>query len=310
LGPSSSLETFALFRSIKTSAVQAGILTDADLDILCARLTMLLQSFFVMVRRESPKELTRKLLFVRTRRNKPRDRVEFGPAPVLVRLSGRPTPATPEANQEEPLSARNSGQRGSAFVLKRIFDIAFTFLALVLFLPLCIMISILIKVDSPGPLLYGSARVGKKGRVFTSYKFRTMVVNADRLRADILHTNERDGILFKITNDPRVTRVGRILRKYSLDEIPQFINVLRGEMSVVGPRPPMAQEVARYSLDHLWKLDVMPGITGLWQVQARSDPSFDSYISLDMAYAENWTFWLDIKIIFRTLTLFRSGTGT
>lgn len=137
-----------------------------------------------------------------------------------------------------------------------------------------------------------------------------MVVNANEVRADVLHSNERDGILFKMTKDPRITRVGRILRKYSLDEIPQLINVLRGDMSVVGPRPPMAREVARYSLDHLWKLDVMPGITGLWQVQARSDPSFESYISLDLAYAENWTIWLDIKIILRTLTLFWSGTGT
>jgi lipopolysaccharide/colanic/teichoic acid biosynthesis glycosyltransferase/energy-coupling factor transporter ATP-binding protein EcfA2 len=310
LGPSSSLETLAFFRSVKRSAVQAGILTDADLDILCGRLTMLLEAFFVMVRQETPKELTRKLLFVRTRRARPRERVEFGPAPVLVRLSGRPTPAAPEANQEEPLPVSNSGQSGFAFVAKRVFDVAFSLFLFVVLLPLFIVIAILIKLDSRGALLYGSKRVGRKARIFTNYKFRTMVVDADRLRADVLHRNERDGVLFKITNDPRITRVGRVLRKYSLDELPQLINVLRGEMTFVGPRPPLAQEVARYSLDHLWKLDVMPGLTGLWQVQARSDPSFDSYISLDLAYTRNWSFWLDFKIIWRTLALFISGKGT
>jgi lipopolysaccharide/colanic/teichoic acid biosynthesis glycosyltransferase len=116
--------------------------------------------------------------------------------------------------------------------------------------------------------------------------------------------------LFKITDDPRITKLGRVLRKYSLDELPQFFNVMHGDMSIVGPRPPIASEVQEYKLNHLRRLDVTPGITGLWQVQARQDPSFDSYVSLDVAYIENWSFWLDIKIILRTVVVVLAGTGS
>jgi lipopolysaccharide/colanic/teichoic acid biosynthesis glycosyltransferase len=137
-----------------------------------------------------------------------------------------------------------------------------------------------------------------------------MVRDADNLRAAIMHMNERDGVLFKVTNDPRITRVGRFLRKYSLDELPQFFNVLRGDMSIVGPRPPIASEVRNYQLSHLRRLDVMPGITGLWQVQARQDPSFDTYISMDVAYIENWSLMLDLKIIAHTVGVILSGTGS
>jgi lipopolysaccharide/colanic/teichoic acid biosynthesis glycosyltransferase len=137
-----------------------------------------------------------------------------------------------------------------------------------------------------------------------------MVVNADMLRDELAHRNERDGILFKISDDPRITRVGQFLRKYSLDELPQFYNVLRGDMSLVGPRPPIATEVEQYDLSHLRRLDVLPGMTGLWQVEARQDPSFDSYISLDTAYVENWSLWLDMKILARTVGVVVSGTGS
>jgi lipopolysaccharide/colanic/teichoic acid biosynthesis glycosyltransferase len=137
-----------------------------------------------------------------------------------------------------------------------------------------------------------------------------MCAGADKLQEDLVHKNERDGILFKIADDPRITRVGRFLRKYSLDELPQFYNVLRSEMSMVGPRPPMGSEVAQYDLSHLRRLEVLPGMTGLWQVEARQDPSFDSYISLDTAYVENWSLWLDVKILVRTVGVVLSGTGT
>ena len=195
-------------------------------------------------------------------------------------------------------------------VFKRIFDYAFSALALIAISPFLLAIAIAIKLDSPGPVFYTSERIGKKGIVFRCIKFRTMVRDADKRRAEIMHMNERDNVLFKVSNDPRITRVGRFLRKYSLDELPQFMNVLRGEMSVVGPRPPLAGEVRNYDLKHLRRLDVTPGITGLWQVQGRQDPSFTSYVSLDVTYIENWSVWLDFKIILRTVGVVFSGTGT
>jgi lipopolysaccharide/colanic/teichoic acid biosynthesis glycosyltransferase len=182
--------------------------------------------------------------------------------------------------------------------------------ALILCAPLMITIALLIKVDSPGPVFYRAQRVGRKGRTFTCYKFRTMVDKAEKLRRGLEHRNERDGVLFKISDDPRITPVGAWLRKYSLDELPQFLNVLAGDMSIVGPRPPLATEVEHYDLSHLRRLDVLPGITGLWQVEARQDPSFDAYISLDMAYVENWSLMLDMRILARTVGVVFSGTGT
>jgi exopolysaccharide biosynthesis polyprenyl glycosylphosphotransferase len=195
-------------------------------------------------------------------------------------------------------------------ILKRLLDVTLAVLTLAILSPVLLVIAIAVKLDSHGPIFYASERIGKKARVFKCIKFRTMVRDADGRRAEILHMNERQGILFKMQNDPRITRVGRFLRKYSLDELPQFFNVLLGDMSVVGPRPPIASEVKQYNLAHLRRLDVTPGITGLWQVQARQDPSFDSYISLDVAYIENWSVWLDIKIILRTIGVVFAGTGS
>jgi exopolysaccharide biosynthesis polyprenyl glycosylphosphotransferase len=194
--------------------------------------------------------------------------------------------------------------------LKRGMDILLSSLIILLASPIFLALAIIIKLDSPGPILYISDRIGKKGRVFRCFKFRTMILNADVLKAQIQHMNERDGVLFKVTDDPRVTHLGRFLRKYSLDEIPQFFNVLIGDMSMVGPRPPIASEVKQYDLTHLRRLDVTPGITGLWQVEARQDPSFDSYISLDTAYIENWSIWLDLKILIRTIGVVLDGTGS
>ncbi len=197
-----------------------------------------------------------------------------------------------------------------AFLMKRTLDITLSLMALLVASPILLLIALAVRLDSKGPIFYKAARIGRKGRTFNCYKFRTMVPNADRLKADLAHMNEREGVLFKIVNDPRITRVGRKLRKYSLDELPQFYNVLRGDMSLVGPRPPIASEVEQYDLAHLRRLDVLPGITGLWQVEARQDPSFDSYISLDTAYVENWSFWLDLKILARTVGVVFSGTGS
>jgi len=195
-------------------------------------------------------------------------------------------------------------------LLKRVMDVVFAGLVLLVLSPLLLLIAIAVKLDSRGPVFYFSERIGKKGRVFRCMKFRTMVRDAEERRADVMHMNERDGVLFKITNDPRITKLGGLLRKYSLDELPQFFNVLRGDMSVVGPRPPLASEVREYKLSHLRRLDVTPGVTGLWQVQGRQDPSFDSYISLDVTYIESWSIWLDMKIIMRTIGVVLAGTGS
>jgi exopolysaccharide biosynthesis polyprenyl glycosylphosphotransferase len=210
-----------------------------------------------------------------------------------------------------PLATLHSREpRVLGLFFKRAVDIALSLFALAVASPLMLAIALAVKLDSPGPVFYVSERIGKRGRVFPCLKFRTMVRNAEKLKKDLAAQNERDGILFKMTNDPRITRIGRILRKYSLDELPQFINVLRGEMSIVGPRPPIASEVEKYELEHFRRLEVMPGLTGLWQVQARHDPSFAKYIELDTAYVENWSFWLDIKILLRTANVVLRGTGS
>jgi exopolysaccharide biosynthesis polyprenyl glycosylphosphotransferase len=197
-----------------------------------------------------------------------------------------------------------------SLMVKRVMDIALSAIAVLGLSPLLLAVAIAVKLDSRGPVFYRSERIGKRGRVFHCIKFRTMVQDAEMRRADVMHMNEREGVLFKITNDPRITRLGRFLRKYSIDELPQFFNVLRGDMSIVGPRPPLASEVREYKLSHLRRLDVMPGVTGLWQVQGRQDPSFDSYISLDVTYIENWSIWLDLKIIGRTIGVVLAGTGS
>ena len=197
----------------------------------------------------------------------------------------------------------------SELLAKRVVDVLATAAGMLLIAPVLAAIAILVKLDSSGPIIYRSTRVGKKGKNFTCYKFRTMVANAEKLKDGLRHMNERNDILFKISNDPRITRVGRVLRKYSLDELPQLWNVIKGDMSLVGPRPPIPSEVKQYSLEHLRRLDVTPGVTGLWQVEARRDPSFDNYIKFDVAYVDNWNIWLDIKILFKTFAVVFAGTG-
>jgi len=192
---------------------------------------------------------------------------------------------------------------------KRGFDFVFSLLALVFICPVLLLIAALVKLDSEGPVLYISERIGRNGKRFHFLKFRTMVKNADSLRSGLLHLNERRGNLFKISNDPRVTRVGRFLRRYSLDELPQLFSVLTGQMSVVGPRPCLPSEYARYTKEQRRRVEAVPGITGLWQVQARKSRSADIYFALDTYYVENWSFWLDMKILFKTIAVVFSGTG-
>jgi exopolysaccharide biosynthesis polyprenyl glycosylphosphotransferase len=194
--------------------------------------------------------------------------------------------------------------------LKRGLDILISALALAVLAPMLILLAIVIKFDSRGPIFYVSQRVGRKGRIFSCFKFRTMVTDADQLKAKLAHLNERDSILFKIKDDPRITRSGRVMRKYSLDELVQLWNVLKGDMSLVGPRPPLASEVQLYEIDYLRRLEVAPGITGLWQVEAREHPSFDRYIALDLRYVETWSLALDVKILLRTVAVVFSGTGS
>jgi exopolysaccharide biosynthesis polyprenyl glycosylphosphotransferase len=194
-------------------------------------------------------------------------------------------------------------------VFKRLVDIAVAAAGLAISSPILALVAAVIKVDSAGPILFASLRVGKKGRTFRCFKFRTMVENAEQLKSSLRHLNERDGVLFKIAEDPRLTRVGKFLRKFSVDELPQLWNVFMGDMSLVGPRPPIPNECEQYSLGHLRRLDVTPGLTGLWQVTARQNPSFQSYIELDAEYVNNWSFWLDCRILWKTVGVVLAGTG-
>lgn len=193
--------------------------------------------------------------------------------------------------------------------VKRVLDFSVAAIALILTLPFLLFAAVQIKLDSPGPVFYCSRRVGKKGRSFTFYKFRTMVANADALKDELRSRNEREGPCFKIADDPRITRMGRFLRRYSIDELPQLWNVVKGDMSLVGPRPHPLDDYAQYSLEDLRRLEVKPGITGLWQVTARQDPSFETNIRLDLEYIEHWNLWLDFSLLLQTLPQVLQGAG-
>jgi lipopolysaccharide/colanic/teichoic acid biosynthesis glycosyltransferase len=171
------------------------------------------------------------------------------------------------------------------------------------------LVALVIKLDSPGPTLFRQERVGKGGRPFTLYKFRSMGVGAEDQKELLRNLNEADGPLFKIKEDPRVTRLGRLLRRLSLDELPQFYNVLRGDMSLIGPRPPLPEEVVQYQPWHMRRLEIAPGITGLWQVSGRSELPFDEMALLDIYYIEQWTPALDVKILLRTIPTVLFGDG-
>lgn len=192
---------------------------------------------------------------------------------------------------------------GTDFWIKRCFDFCFTTIFLLLASPLYLCIALLIKLDSPGPIFYQQTRIGLHGRPFKVWKFRTMVTNAEQLQKGLEVQNEtKDGVLFKIKNDPRITQVGKILRKYSLDELPQLFNVLAGQMSLIGPRPLPTRDIEKFTPYHFIRHEVLPGVTGLWQVSGRSEIlDFEEVIRLDVAYIENWSLGLDWQILLRTL---------
>jgi lipopolysaccharide/colanic/teichoic acid biosynthesis glycosyltransferase len=193
--------------------------------------------------------------------------------------------------------------------LKRVIDIGISAALLLVVSPLLALVAVLIRMDSAGSVFYRSLRVGKKGHNFVCYKLRTMINGADRLQGELRGQNERKGPFFKLRNDPRITRLGRFLRRYSIDELPQLWNVLKGEMSLVGPRPHPLPDFEGYELDHLRRLNITPGLTGLWQITARCDPSFERNMELDLEYIERWSLWLDVKILWKTIPVLVRGTG-
>jgi exopolysaccharide biosynthesis polyprenyl glycosylphosphotransferase len=220
-------------------------------------------------------------------------------APALTDVAGprihtRPVAGLPLIHVEAPEF------RGSRKIIKGFVDRALSLAVLLLALPLLAVIAVAVKLDSKGPVIFRQTRVGQGGREFGVYKFRTMVVNADAMLAELASRNETDGLMFKMRDDPRVTRVGRWLRKWSLDELPQLVNVLRGQMSLIGPRPPLPSEVARYDGDVARRLLVKPGMTGLWQVSGRSDLTWEDGIRLDLYYVENWSLTTDLTILWKT----------
>ncbi|MFZ5986937.1 MAG: sugar transferase [Bacillota bacterium] len=186
-------------------------------------------------------------------------------------------------------------------ISKRLFDIAASFAALVILSPLFIITAIVVKLNSRGPVFFAQERNGLRGKIFKMYKFRSMVVNAESLLKQLEGKNEVKGPMFKIKDDPRITRVGRFIRKTSIDELPQLLNILKGDMSFVGPRPPIAREVVKYGSWHNLRLSVRPGLTGLWQVSGRNDLGFDEMVNLDLKYIRERSFIYDLKIILKTI---------
>ncbi|MFF4236506.1 sugar transferase [Actinomadura geliboluensis] len=238
-----------------------------------------------------------------------RDDIELVVAPALMdvtgpRISIRPVSGLPLLHVEHP--ELDGGRK----LFKGLFDRVAALSGIVLLSPLLALVALLIKFDGDrGPVLFRQTRVGRGGREFTVLKFRTMVQDAEARRVELLPANENDGVLFKMREDPRITRVGRWLRRYSLDELPQLFNVLRGEMSLVGPRPPLPEEVAQYGGDVYRRLVVKPGLTGLWQVSGRSDLTWEESVRLDLRYVDNWSLALDLQIMWKTWNAVFRGSG-
>jgi exopolysaccharide biosynthesis polyprenyl glycosylphosphotransferase len=237
-----------------------------------------------------------------------RDEVDLIVASSLIDVAGgrttiRPVDGLPMLHVEHP------NLSGPSRLAKAVFDRAGAVLLIAALAPVLAAIAVSVAWASAGPVLFRQVRVGKDGNEFVMYKFRTMYVDAPARLAEIRHLNQYDGVLFKMRDDPRITRVGRWLRRFSLDELPQLVNVLRGQMSLVGPRPPLPEEVAVYPADVRRRLAVKPGLTGLWQVSGRSDLPWEEAVKLDLRYVENWSFSLDLMILLRTLSAVCRASG-
>lgn len=235
-----------------------------------------------------------------------KSRTDLVVAPALMEVAGprttiRPVAGMPLLHVEHPELA------GGRRLVKNVFDRVVAGLGLLLVSPLFLLIAVAVRVTSPGPAFFRQTRVGKDGRTFTIVKFRTMGVDAESRKVEL--ASDIDGVLFKIKHDPRVTRVGAFLRRHSLDELPQLVNVVKGDMSLVGPRPPLPEEVARYGDDVRRRLLVRPGMTGLWQVSGRSDLSWEEAVRLDLRYMENWSLTLDLQIMWKTWSAVARGSG-
>jgi exopolysaccharide biosynthesis polyprenyl glycosylphosphotransferase len=208
------------------------------------------------------------------------------------------------------LTAHTSPSDGWPVLVKRILDVTLSLVLLVAVAPLLVLVGLMVKLTSKGPVLFRQERIGRNKRRFFIYKFRTMVVNAEKLQSALQELNEASGPVFKIRNDPRMTPIGRLLRRASLDELPQLFNVLRGDMSLVGPRPLPLRDYAGFDQD--WqrrRFSVRPGITCLWQVNGRSNIGFDHWMKLDLQYLDEWSIWLDVKILAQTIPAVLRGSG-
>ncbi|MFH0931067.1 MAG: sugar transferase [Candidatus Zixiibacteriota bacterium] len=212
--------------------------------------------------------------------------------------------------EDKPFILNTPAPRKEEMILaKELIDKALSFILIILLSPLFLITALLVKLSSKGPVLFKQQRVGLNGRKFTLYKFRTMVENAEQLQKTLLDKNEMDGPVFKIKEDPRITKLGKFLRKTSLDELPQLFNVLLGDMSLVGPRPPLPEEVSQYDLWHRKRLCVKPGLTCLWQINGRNKINFEKWMKLDLEYIDNWSLFLDFKILLKTIPAVLFGSG-
>lgn len=228
----------------------------------------------------------------------------------LLELNGAHTRVLSQFGRFHTITYANRVVPMGQLLLKRLLDLTGSLVGLVLLAFLTILLGPVIKLESPGPIFFSQKRVGRNGRIFKMYKFRSMYADAEQRKAELMAQNEMQGLMFKMEHDPRITKVGAFLRKTSLDEFPQFLNILKGDMSLVGTRPPTLDEFAQYNPYHKKRLSFRPGLTGMWQVSGRSDiTDFEEIVRLDVEYIDNWSFWLDLKILFKTFFTVGKGSG-